>query len=54
MKKVEVYELNEMRDRQQYTVLMNNPNVVIVKEEFSYMKDGTPKITVWYEIEDSP
>lgn len=52
LRKVEVYELNEVRDKQAYTNLLNNTNVTIIKEEFAYMKDSTPKITVWYELED--
>ena len=53
IKKVDVYDLKVDHDKKAYENLMNNPNVSIVKEEFSYIKTGDPKITVWYILEET-
>jgi hypothetical protein len=45
---VEVLELNDLNDKMRYEELLNDESVIIDKEQFAYMKDGTPKITVWY------
>ena len=47
-KKVEVFDLRVEHEKKQYEDLMNNPDVDIYKEEFSYVKTGNPAITVWY------
>ena len=47
-KKVDVFDLKIDHEKEKYENLMNNPDVSIVKEEFSYVKTGDPKITVWY------
>lgn len=47
-KKVEVFELNALQDKMRYEELLNDDDVIIEKEQFTYLKDGTPKITVWY------
>ncbi len=48
IKKVEVFDLKMDTEKKQYENLMNNPDATIIKEEFSYVKTGDPKITVWY------
>ena len=48
IKKVDVFDLKMDNEKKKYEDLMNNPDVNIVKEEFSYIKTGDPKITVWY------
>lgn len=48
IKKVDVFDLKLDNEKKKYEDLMNNPDVNIVKEEFSYIKTGDPKITVWY------
>ncbi len=47
-KKVDVFDLKMDNEKKAYEDLMNNPDVTIVKDEFSYVKTGDPKITVWY------
>ena len=52
MKKVEVFELEDPADCGKYETLLNDPSVIIYKEEFAYIKmSGSPKVTVWYERE---
>jgi hypothetical protein len=48
MKKVDVFDLRIENEKKKYEDLMNNPDVEIYKEEFSYIKTGNPAITVWY------
>lgn len=52
-KKVEVFDLKIEHEKKAYENLMNDPRVDITKEEFSYVKTGDPKITVWYLLEDT-
>ncbi len=52
IKKVDVFDLKMDTEKKQYEDLMNNPDVNIVKEEFSYVKTGDPKITVWYLLSE--
>jgi hypothetical protein len=47
-KKVDVFDLKIDHEKKAYEDLMNNPDANITKEEFSYVKTGDPKITVWY------
>ena len=52
MKKVEVFELEDPADCSKYEALLNDPLVIIIKEEFAYIKmAGAPKLTVWYDKE---
>ena len=54
MKQVKVFELEDTVDCANYELLLNDPTVVIIKEEFAYIKmSGTPKVTVWYDKEGS-
>ena len=48
IKKVDVFDLKIDKEKNAYENLMNNPDVEIIKEEFSYVRTGDPKITVWY------
>ncbi len=50
IKKVDVFDLKLDNEKNQYENLMNNPDANITKEEFSYVKTGDPKITVWYSL----
>jgi hypothetical protein len=49
MKKIDVFELSDPADKKRYEELLNDVTAEIYGKEFAYMKDGTPKITVWYE-----
>lgn len=51
-KKVDVFDLKIDHEKKKYEDLMNNPDVVIIKEEFSYVKTGDPKLTVWYILQE--
>jgi len=51
-KKVDVFDLQLENERKKYEDLMNNPDVEIIKEEFSYVKTGNPKVTVWFLLKD--
>ncbi len=52
IKKVDVFDLKLDNEKKDYENLMNDPRVRIVKEEFSYVKTGDPKITCWYLLEE--
>jgi hypothetical protein len=45
-KKVEVFDLSNMMEKDRYEKIMNEHHVI--REEFAYMRDGTAKVTVWY------
>ena len=49
-KKVNTFDLNDPSDKEKYEYILNTYDVV--KEEFDYMRDGTPKVTVWYIVSD--
>lgn len=49
-KKVETFDLSNLADKAIYEDIINRYEVV--EQNFSYMKDGTPKITVWYVFDD--
>jgi hypothetical protein len=52
MRKVEVFELEDSVECAKYEALLNDPTVIIIKEEFAYIKmSGAPKLTVWYDKE---
>jgi hypothetical protein len=51
MRKVEVFELSDPKDKKRYEELLNDSTVEVYDKEFGYMKDGTPKIVIWYEQE---
>jgi hypothetical protein len=44
--KVEVFDLTDLSQKVRYEEILNK--YAVVKTEFAYMKDGTPKVTVWY------
>lgn len=52
IKKVDVFDLKIDHEKKAYEDLMNNPNVSIIREEFSYVKTGDPKITCFYIIDE--
>ena len=33
-----------------YEYILNT--YIKIKEEFAYMRDGTPKVTIWYAVEE--
>ena len=49
-RKVATFDLNNLQERVEYERILNK--YAIIKEEFGYMRDGTPKVTVWYVVED--
>lgn len=46
--KVEVFELSNLSEKTTYEKLLNKDSVTVIKEQFAYLKDGTPVITIWY------
>ena len=46
VRKVDSFDLSNLIDKAAYEAIINK--YPTVKEEFSYMRDGTPKVTVWY------
>jgi hypothetical protein len=52
VKKVEVLNLSDAGDKCIYEALLNNANVTIIKEEFTYDKMSKALITVWYEVKE--
>jgi len=52
---VEVFRLTELDERNSYEILLNNPNIKVIRDNFTYDKKGNPVITVWYikEFEES-
>ena len=49
-RKVATFDLSNMQERSEYERILNTHS--IIKEEFGYMRDGTPKVTVWYVVEN--
>jgi len=52
IRKVDVFDLKLENEKKAYEDLMNNPNVEIIREEFSYVKTGDPKITCFYILKE--
>ena len=50
MKRVDKFNLDIPEEKAQYETLLNDPEVVIVREEFMYTKNAaaSPLITVWW------
>jgi len=44
---VDYYVLSKTEDKAQYEDLINNPEILITREEFTYDKGGKPTITLW-------
>jgi len=51
LRKVDTFDLSNIREKSQYEFIMNN--YPIIGTEFAYMKDGTPKVTIWYLKEEA-
>ena len=51
-KKVDVFDLKDSAEKKKYENLLNNPDVEIYREEFSYVKTGDPKITCFYILNE--
>ena len=50
MMKVEVFNLNDIEQKDLYEVILNK--YPVVRDEFTYSKTGEAIITVWYLIEE--
>lgn len=48
--KVRTFTLNDDAEREEYEYILNHYERL--KEEFDYMRDGTPKVTIWYAVEN--
>jgi hypothetical protein len=48
--KVQTFNLNDLADKSIYEDILNRYEKI--KEEFAYMKDGTPLVTIWYAEEE--
>ena len=48
--KVETFNLDDLGDKAMYESILNKYEKI--KEEFAYMKNGTPKVTIWYAVEE--
>ena len=49
---VNVWHLAKEEDKAQYEDLINDSDIVITREEFTYDKSGKPIITIWWTKED--
>jgi len=54
MKHFEKFNLGDPTERQLYVDLLNNSDVKIIKENFTWdkLKNNTPHVAVWYETQD--
>jgi len=50
MMKIEVFNLNDIEQKDLYEVILNK--YPIVRDEFTYSKAGEAIITVWYLVEE--
>tara|TARA_R100000152_G_C6597373_1_gene55734 strand:- start:186 stop:362 length:177 start_codon:yes stop_codon:yes gene_type:complete len=44
---VNYYALSKEEDKAQYEDLINDSEIIITREEFTYDKSGKPTITIW-------
>ena len=44
---VNVFHLAKEEDKSQYEELINDENIVITREEFTYDRSGKPIMTIW-------
>jgi len=49
-RRVSTFDLSNLQEKIEYERILNKYG--IIKEEFAYMRDSTPKVTVWYVVED--
>lgn len=47
-KLVETFDLKDEGDKVLYESILNDPLSHVIRDEFTYDRDGTPLITVWY------
>jgi len=52
MRHVETFLLSDVEQKIKYELLLNDPDIEIVKEVFAYTNKGEPKITIWYDLEE--
>ena len=48
--KVETFILTDLSDKAIYEHILNTYEKI--KEEFGFMRDGTPKVVIWYAVEE--
>ena len=46
--KVQTFVLSNLDEKTEYERLRNTYEMI--HEEFAYMRDGTPKVTLWYAV----
>jgi hypothetical protein len=46
--KVQTFDLSDINAKAEYEKILNAHEKI--KEEFAYMRDGTPKVTIWYAV----
>ena len=49
---VNYYALSKEEDKAQYEDLINDSEIIITREEFTYDKSGKPTITIWWKKEN--
>lgn len=50
IQKVATFDLSNIQERSEYERILNTYQVI--KTEFGFMRDGTPKVVVWYIVEE--
>jgi hypothetical protein len=53
-KHVKYFNIALPTDKVEYELLLNNPSMRIIKDNFTYDKFGKPLITVWFEELELP
>lgn len=51
IQKVQAFDLSNLSEKAEYERILNTYEVI--KTEFGFMRDGTPKVVVWYFITTS-
>tara|TARA_Y100000310_G_scaffold142373_1_gene141805 strand:- start:1674 stop:1856 length:183 start_codon:yes stop_codon:yes gene_type:complete len=52
IKSVAKFVLDKPEEKANYELLLNDPDVYIIKDQFAYDKSGRAIITVWWEREE--
>jgi len=48
--RVQTFDLSNIQEKSEYERILNKYE--IIKTEFGFMRDGTPKVVVWYVVEE--
>ena len=48
---VDYFNLSKEEDKSKYEELINNKEIIITREEFTYDRSGKPTITLWWSKE---